>query len=774
VKKKPAKNQTRRVSAKKNLTGHRERRKLPVFNLLLTILVWLAVVTLFYSGRFMRPQKMTLGQTAPETVIASVDFHAETLSATALDKQTAAKQVLPVFRLESSGLKQARQVLGKLLPRLQSLRAASDDGQKRFMESSILDLLSVLSIELTTNELLQILPPNGTELQTIILDELTATIESGITGRTDELSRLKSLSIDDTVVVRDEETESIRNINRFLTQSNALERTTESISRRLPREQRHDGVIRKLIRPWLHPNLQYDAAETAARRIQTTDLVEPVIEPVEAGTILVRSGEQVNEQTLRWLAAHEHRLSELETPAERIQRLAGSGLLLLIGLVLTAAVAGIVRPALLYNRRDTLLLLTVSVLPLVLGKLLLYLSVTLRIIPPPVLNYILPLALAPLLAAVLLGGVPGLLAGLWTGFALSALLGGSFDVFLMGLLVTVTAVYTTRDVKRRTTLFRAGLWIGAVKILIALTLAVLNQPAWSNLLLQLGGALVSGFVYALLVILLIPLFENLFKITTDITLLELSDLSHPLLQSLAMNAPGTYHHSLMMASLAQTAADAIGANGLMLRVCAYFHDIGKLVKPGFFSENIQYTENPHDELSPSMSTLVIVSHIKEGVTLAKKYKLPQVILDGIRQHQGTGLVSVFYHRAKTQQQKENGSGTINDEDFRYEGPRPQTREMAILMLADGCEAASRSLDKPTPVRIANLIGQIFDSRLHDKQLDECNLTLAELNQVKQSFIFTLTNMLHGRVAYPKDEKKKPASDNQNQRTKPADRTPDPS
>jgi len=249
------------------------------------------------------------------------------------------------------------------------------------------------------------------------------------------------------------------------------------------------------------------------------------------------------------------------------------------------------------------------------------------------------------------------------------------------------------------------------------------------------------------------MFENIFKITTDIKLLELSDLSHPLLQSLAINAPGTYHHSLMLASLAQNAAEAVGANGLQLRVCAYFHDIGKLIKPGFFSENIQFAENPHDDLSPSMSTLVIVSHVKEGITLAKKYRLPQVIIEGIEQHQGTSLVSVFYHRAKTQQENEtDGQSNINDEDFRYEGPKPQNREMAILMLADSCEAASRSLEKPTPVRIANLISDIFGARLRDGQLDECNLTLRELDTVKKSFVFSLTNMLHGRIAYPKEEK----------------------
>ena len=426
---------------------------------------------------------------------------------------------------------------------------------------------------------------------------------------------------------------------------------------------------------------------------------------------------------------------------------AGNGLLLLLGLTLTAVIVGIVKPALLKSRRQMLLLATLTALPLVAGKGLLYATVNLHMLPPEVLDFVMPLSIAPILASILLESISGLIAGFWVSLALAILLGRSFNIIVLGLLVSTAAIYTTRDVKRRTALFRAGFWIGAVGILFALVMAVLENTAWPVVLPQLGAAMLCGLLSALLAMLLIPVFEHLFKITTDISLLELSDLSHPLLQSLAINAPGTYHHSLMMASLAQNAAEAIGANGLMLRVCAYFHDIGKLVKPGFFSENIQFTENPHDELTPSMSTLVIVSHIKEGVMLAKKYKLPQVIIDGIEQHQGTSLVSVFYHRAKNQR-KETGAGqpAINDEDFRYEGPRPQSREMAVLMLADSCEAASRSLDKPTPVRITNLIDDIFESRLRDGQLDECNLTLAELNKIKRAFVFSLTSMLHGLVA----------------------------
>jgi hypothetical protein len=725
VKRKFFRKKTNRAAATRNVTARKNARRFPFFNLLFAIVLWLALVMFFYSGRLLRPQELVLGQKAPETIAASVDFLAENIAATQAGQRAAADAVLPVFSIDSSTIENARLVL-------------------------------------TTNQLTELIPADKQiDVQSVIFTALSNTSSRGIIAASDAQTKFNGKALSGKVALRGGRTDVIRTLDSFIQQPDALKAATAEILHGLPRESRsEEKTVRALIAPCLWPNLAYDAAETETRREQAAALVEPVIEPVSAGTILVRNGDIVSEQTLKRLAAHEKRLSELETPAERIQRLAGSGFLLLIGLALTAAVAGIVQPLLLRSRRQILLLATLCALPLIAGKGLLYATVDLRLLPATILSFALPLSIAPLLASILLGSAPGLIAGLWVSFALAALLGGSFDVFVLGLLVSCTVVYMTRDVKRRTALFRAGFWIGAVEIVFALVMAVLEHPSWQVLLPQLGTAMLCGLVSALLAMLLIPIFEHLFKITTDISLLELSDLSHPLLQSLAINAPGTYHHSLMLASLAQNAAEAIGANGLMLRVCAYFHDIGKLVKPGFFSENIQFEENPHDELTPSMSTLVIVSHIKEGVMLAKKYKLPQVVIDAIEQHQGTSLVSVFYQRAKTRQQKENVSGqpAINDEDFRYEGPRPQTREMAVLMLADSCEAASRSLEKPTPVRVTNLINDIFDSRLRDGQLDECNLTFAELNRIKQSFVFSLTNMLHGRVAYPKDENRsnKPA------------------
>lgn len=265
-------------------------------------------------------------------------------------------------------------------------------------------------------------------------------------------------------------------------------------------------------------------------------------------------------------------------------------------------------------------------------------------------------------------------------------------------------VVMMRRVRKRSQVMRAGLAVGLLKGALALSMAAMNQHQPGIFLTQAGTAVLSGVLAALLALLLLPLVEWLFQHVTNISLLELTDMSHPLLQRLALEAPGTYHHSLMVGAIGQAAANRIGANGLLVSVCAYFHDIGKLAKPEFFSENQHGGENPHDGLAPSMSALVIQSHVKEGITLAKRYKLPRTVCNGIRTHHGTTLTSYFYQVAR-QALKEAGMAEDSglEHSFRYDGPKPWTREQAILMLADTVEAASRSLDKPTPNRIAEQV-----------------------------------------------------------------------
>jgi putative nucleotidyltransferase with HDIG domain len=269
----------------------------------------------------------------------------------------------------------------------------------------------------------------------------------------------------------------------------------------------------------------------------------------------------------------------------------------------------------------------------------------------------------------------------------------------------------------------------------------------------------SGMATAFLVGGALPMLESMFRITTDISWLELADLNHPLLKRMTIEAPGTYHHSLVVANLAESAAEAIGANASMARVCSYFHDIGKLVKPDYFTENMRRDRNPHDELAPTMSALIIIAHVKEGVDLALKHNLNQMIIDVIQQHHGTSLVFFFFKRAQQQQEDARAGGKImnireedipevREESFRYSGPRPQTKECAIISIADAIESASRSLERVTPQKIDQLITDIIEKRVLDGQLKDCDLTMREIEVVAENFKHTLQSMLHSRVAYP--------------------------
>jgi putative nucleotidyltransferase with HDIG domain len=288
----------------------------------------------------------------------------------------------------------------------------------------------------------------------------------------------------------------------------------------------------------------------------------------------------------------------------------------------------------------------------------------------------------------------------------------------------------------------------------------------------ISGAILS----AIIALLILPMFEHIFAITTDITLLEFSDLGHPLLQRLALEAPGTYHHSLVVANLAQAAAEAIGANGLEARVCSYFHDIGKLTKPNFFAENIHMQHNPHDDIPPSMSTLVIIAHVKEGITLAMLNNLPKPVIRAISEHHGTSMLRFFHNKAQTQLEFEMDTGDstpkVDEGSFRYPGPKPSTKVSAIIGLADATEAASRSIEKTSPGHIEGLVKDIIHARIDDGQLDECDLTMKNLAKIKRTFVFTLTNMLHGRIPYPKDENKNKQSTKQSSREQQPDKNAD--
>lgn len=430
----------------------------------------------------------------------------------------------------------------------------------------------------------------------------------------------------------------------------------------------------------------------------------------------------------------------------------------LVGVFITALFLYAVEPGLL-RRNSRIILLTLTILiPLSLSRLILYLVSHVQFLTPEIALFLLPFTLAPLLATILLGANAGMAAGLSTALLLAIYTDRSLAVLFPGLLATAIICHTARQVRTRTRAVKIAILAG-----IAQTLCVLGITAlqWENasvvsVLHQSAACMGGSLLSAIIALLILPMFEHVFGITTDISLLEFADLGHPLLQQLALEAPGTYHHSLVVANIAQAAAEAIGANSLEARVSAYFHDIGKLTKPNFFAENIHLQENPHDNLSPSMSTLIITAHVKEGLSLAMLHKLPEPVRCAIREHHGTSMLQCFHHKAVNQLELEMGipstqATRIDDQCFRYPGPRPSTCVSGIICLADAVEAASRSLEKPTPGHIENLVNEIIYKRLNDGQLDECELSLLDLSKVRKAFVFTLTTMLHGRIAYPKDE-----------------------
>ena len=392
-----------------------------------------------------------------------------------------------------------------------------------------------------------------------------------------------------------------------------------------------------------------------------------------------------------------------------------------------------------------------------------------RFLRPEMGGLITPYAFAPLVLSVLLGRQHGLYAAFFVSLW-SSMLFGPIDAPLLitSLISGFTAVSLTLQVRRRSKLIRAGFYVGLAIWLLSLTFGLIGPinwfyPTandWAMLGVQSALAIGNGIVTATLVGGALPILENLFQITTDISWLEASDLNHPLLRRMTIEAPGTYHHSLVVANLAEAAAEAIGANATLCRVCSYFHDVGKLVKPEYFTENMAFARNPHDDLAPTMSALIIIAHVKEGVDLALKHRLNQRIIDIIQEHHGTSLVRYFYQRALQQHEdalaggkimrlREDDVPKVHEASFRYSGPKPQTKESAIVSLADTVESASRSLVKPTPQKIETLVNELIEERISDRQLDECDLTLGELKTIADRFRFTLLSMLHSRIAYPK-------------------------
>lgn len=502
-----------------------------------------------------------------------------------------------------------------------------------------------------------------------------------------------------------------------------------------------DPVFEWLQRRW-PTTLTLDEEQTNSALEAAVKAVEPVIVRYVPGQLLVEARQPLQPDQIAVLRAEHDAYTALRPMRERIYRAAAVVAFILALFALCAFYVHNREPRLMVSLRRLALMHVLGVLTVIVACWSAD-GWQAELVPLLLFGQTVAIAYSPELA-LLFSGVVAMIVMLAIGY--------NVNTFLLMMGVATATVLQLGRIRSRTKLIYVGIVSGLIAFLLSIGLGILeNQPvAWPLLrraCLNSLWALVAGIIMTNL----LPFVERAFQVLTDISLLELGDVAHPLLQELVRRAPSTYNHSITVGAIAEAAAEAIGARGLLVRVGAYFHDIGKMLKPGYFIENQPPDENRHETLVPAMSSLVIIAHIKDGADLARQHGLPEPIVDLIQQHHGTTLVEYFYGRATEQSQNDPNGGEVDESPFRYPGPPPQTKEAAVLMLADAVESASRSLVDPGPARIESLVREVAEHKLDEGQFDESNLTLRELRTIEDSMIKSLIANYHGRVKYPEQK-----------------------
>jgi putative nucleotidyltransferase with HDIG domain len=511
------------------------------------------------------------------------------------------------------------------------------------------------------------------------------------------------------------------------------------------------SVIKTPIELWLQQNLknqlQLDSAATKAELQAASDGAQRRFDRYPKNSVLVPASTQLEEteKGLGILRLEYEAYSERVTRGQIVSQIAGIATLLLLLVVLFGVFLKHIAPEMLEENSRLLVFVCMCSASVFLSCLM---------SADPWRAGIVPLLGTVMITTIAYSQMLAILTAISLSLLVSMATVADIGHFLTLTTICVTSTIPLRRIKSRLVMIKAGFLVATVSFYAVWSTSVIqaagHTDAWRNLAIVVTALKFAGWslVCCYLVAGSLPFIEQAFGIVTDISLLELTGVSHPLLQELARRAPGTYNHSMTVASLAESAAEAIGANGLLTRVGAYFHDIGKMLKPEYFIENMtEGSENHHQSLSPAMSTLIIIGHVKDGLELAEENGLPEPLVNFIEQHHGTTLVEYFYHEA-TRKADVDHRTDASESTFRYPGPKPQSRETAVLMLADAVESASRTLKEPTPKRVQSLVHEITMKRLLDGQFDECNLKLNEIRIIEESLIKSLLAAHHGRVRYP--------------------------
>lgn len=516
-----------------------------------------------------------------------------------------------------------------------------------------------------------------------------------------------------------------------------------------PREVRNAAV--QLARREIRSNLKYEPDLTQKRRADARAAVKPVIIQLKKGEKIIGDGERIEK---RHLVIFQGMRAQAEAGDGVLVRLGGA----LLSVVLLGGIFAVARTgfrAFQPRKRDTALLGLLGVVTLLSahawGEIATVLRERTPELPPEAWTYAFPFAAGALVLRLVLGGEAAFLFAVGASALVGVVTGSSLPTTLVILAGSCAAAYKAEEVRDRYGLLRAGAFAGVSQALVVIGFGLLEgEPLAVEVVAGSVAAVLGGaFVVPIVAMGLLALLELGFGYLSNLRLVELASLNHPALKELIVQAPGTYHHSIIVGTLVEGAAESIGANPLLAKVCAYYHDLGKGRNPLYFGEN-QKGPNPHDDLPPEESARIIIDHVAQGLEIAKKHKLPRLVADAIPQHHGTRLVGFFYHKAlRAAEGQGNGDARpVDPEPFRYPGPKPQMREHALVMMADAVEAASRALPEPTPERLRALVRKLIHGIFLDGQLDECPLTLQDLSKIEDSFCTSLEAIYHARPVYP--------------------------
>jgi len=702
----------------------------------LLIIVILVILTFLVSPNLILTPYPEEEQISPSLIKAPYDFSYEDKSLTELEQKEAVEKVNPVYELDL-----------KVIPAILEEVKKSFEKIKKIKADKTLDLEKIISkfreefpkFNISEKNLKAILKyPESDALE----EDIIALLKTWLTYGTTDIPE-KRLLASTKIGIR----------VRILSPTGVSEKLVETTKDfffldKLPQEsplypkfqssaEVRTGVF-ELAKNYLPPNLKFNQKETKKAIKEAIKGVEPIILKVSKGEKIIGEGEKVTRIAGLKLAE----LSKQRSAAITVRTL---GFILLIYALMMLIFIYLYKyqSTLLTRNKNLGLIGLIIIITIALAKVISMSSLPL---------YILPIGACAILLAVLLNERIAIFVGVILSILLGVIVGEKIEFILLFTSGALAGIYTTSQARGRGDLIRGGIAVGVAQGIIIIGYSLFRQDSFlqmqSNLL---WGSVVNGFMTTTIAMGGLLYLERIFNITTNFTLFELADLNSPLLKNLLLKAPGTYHHSLLVGNIAESSAEAVGANPLLIRVASYYHDIGKMIRPEYFIENQTESErNRHETLRSTLSVSILRSHIKDGVEIAIRNRLPQSIIEIIQQHHGSSIMAYFYHQAKEKEASENVE--FKESEFSYPGPKPQTKEAAIVMLADSVEAASRTLIKPTGTRLEKLVKKIIDDKFMSGELDECDLTLKDLTNIAQSFTRILITLFHARIEYPEIEK----------------------